>query len=1001
MKEHSLMRIATRSLVSAAAVILLASSCQKAEETPAGPDLRDLTLTATVENGGSISLEGGTNSPETKTIRNSNGTVWWTPGDAISLFYGSGTDGGSKFTNTATENVASAQFTGSIGVITAGNESSVEAYSFWGVYPYSSDNSCSGSYVTLTVPSEQESSEGTFAPGQWPAVGKATALAMSFKNVCCGYKFMVETPGITSLKVTAGSGALSGKIDVSMDSSGNPQITPAGSNASTVIVRPKDSETFKTGVYYYVTMIHNPSYTEGITWTFYRGAQCATYICDMSGDKKEYPSARNKFKVMDNKDSGLTWEDSTPPDILPDGDTFRNYMIQLAGTLNNITRIDFCVNSTATDGTEITDDVYMSYSGGVITVSTSHSQFTANKDCSCMFDGCRNVTAINGLQYVNTSGTTDMGWMFEYCNELKSLDLGGYFTTANVTSMCDMFYGCEKLEELDLSTWNTRKVTTMGYMFKRCSALKKVILGENFVIPYGCFADEMLLGCDATFYGTTEEMESFQENLFSGYDYFSGTLHFAIDMGGAGWWSAWNAGAEKPTELGYAFHWYNDDGKGSGGYLIYEDTPNHSITVDWDSVPGFDDQWRMPDKNDFENLLTCCDAIRTVDGAYCAYKFTNKNNGNYIILPPHWDPGVNYLITEFYGNEYRINFSPYNMDFYEARGATSRIRPIAKLGDVAVTGVSLDKTSITVTSGETAQLTAAVTPSNANAKYVTWSSSDTSVAVVTATSGTTAKIIGVSSGTATITATSVNGSKTATSTVTVNALSLDALSGNFSVSNSKKVKFSSGNLQALYNGSKYEWGFAKNQYDYVGHAPGNSTIDSQTVGSIVDLFGWSTDATYYGISTSTSVSDYSGDFVDWGTAIDNKGTWHTLSKDEWEYLRSRRTNAKNLYKCGVTVCGKTNCLIIAPDGFTGTIADSYDATSWPAAETAGLVCLPPAGDRYSWGTQNDGIHGNYWTPDHASDSYSSFICVESDSFSTIFYEQRFYGLSVRLITDVK
>ena len=50
---------------------------------------------------------------------------------------------------------------------------------------------------------------------------------------------------------------------------------------------------------------------------------------------------------------------------------------------------------------------------------------------------------------------------------------------------------------------------------------------------------------------------------------------------------------------------------------------------------------------------------------------------------------------------------------------------------VAVTGVSLDKKEITLKqAGETAILTAAVTPSNASNKNVTWTSSDTNVATV-------------------------------------------------------------------------------------------------------------------------------------------------------------------------------------------------------------------------------------------------------------------------------
>lgn len=84
---------------------------------------------------------------------------------------------------------------------------------------------------------------------------------------------------------------------------------------------------------------------------------------------------------------------------------------------------------------------------------------------------------------------------------------------------------------------------------------------------------------------------------------------------------------------------------------------------------------------------------------------------------------------------------------------------------VSVTGVSLDKTSLSMTEGDTYTLTATVSPSNATNKSVTWSSSSTSVATVSGSGVVTAK----AAGSATITVTTVDGGKTATCSVTVQA----------------------------------------------------------------------------------------------------------------------------------------------------------------------------------------------------------------------------------------
>ena len=86
----------------------------------------------------------------------------------------------------------------------------------------------------------------------------------------------------------------------------------------------------------------------------------------------------------------------------------------------------------------------------------------------------------------------------------------------------------------------------------------------------------------------------------------------------------------------------------------------------------------------------------------------------------------------------------------------------ANPGAIAVTGVTLNKTSATLTVGATETLTATVAPSNATNKNITWSSSNTDVATVS--NGT---ITAVAVGTATITVTTTDGSKTATCAVTV------------------------------------------------------------------------------------------------------------------------------------------------------------------------------------------------------------------------------------------
>ena len=83
--------------------------------------------------------------PDTKTIRQGDGSVIWGPGEEISVFRGAGTDGGNKFISTNTSNAGSVEFSGSL---QAG-----DAEEIWAVYPYSSDNSMDLRYPFLFLKS--------------------------------------------------------------------------------------------------------------------------------------------------------------------------------------------------------------------------------------------------------------------------------------------------------------------------------------------------------------------------------------------------------------------------------------------------------------------------------------------------------------------------------------------------------------------------------------------------------------------------------------------------------------------------------------------------------------------------------------------------------------------------------------------------------------------------------------------------------------------------------
>ena len=249
---------------------------------------------------------------------------------------------------------------------------------------------------------------------------------------------------------------------------------------------------------------------------------------------------------------------------------------------------------------------------------------------------------------------------------------------------------------------------------------------------------------------------------------------------------------------------------------------------------------------------------------------------------------------------------------------------------------------------------------------------------------------------------------------TLEAPKIDGI-GTFSVSNSKQVTFSKGNLQ--YHPANKKWRFAENQTDYIGDANSNC---SSTYNGWLDLFGWSTSATYFGVSTSTDrENDYLGSFVDWGTnKIGNNApnTWRTLTYDEWVYVVFDRPNASSLR--GVAQVNGVNGLILLPDSWTCPSGVSFKsgfyssddvdyyadyqiftATEWSKLESAGAVFLPASGYRGGSTVRDVQFSGRYWSATEY-DSYDAYYLYFGSGEAGMHRFSRYCGLSVRLVKDL-
>ena len=227
-----------------------------------------------------------------------------------------------------------------------------------------------------------------------------------------------------------------------------------------------------------------------------------------------------------------------------------------------------------------------------------------------------------------------------------------------------------------------------------------------------------------------------------------------------------------------------------------------------------------------------------------------------------------------------------------------------------------------------------------------------------------------------------------------------AIKAAFSVSSTKKVYFSQGNLQ--YQASTGIWRFAENQWNVVGDAEHGTVYEngvkcdnaliSPTYSGWIDLFGYGTSGWNSGANEyqpyAANASGYAylennltGEYAkaDWGVynKIQNGGNkenmWRTPSLEEWEYLITYRENADDLYAQAM-VNGQRG-LVILPDGcklhpslrflsheeviqwlddnnvhpylfydLQWTV-NTYSLNEWMAMESYGAVFLPITGGR--------------------------------------------------------
>lgn len=280
-----------------------------------------------------------------------------------------------------------------------------------------------------------------------------------------------------------------------------------------------------------------------------------------------------------------------------------------------------------------------------------------------------------------------------------------------------------------------------------------------------------------------------------------------------------------------------------------------------------------------------------------------------------------------------------------------------------------------------------------------------------------------------------------------------AIEGLFSVSESKKVQFSKGNLQYIGSASTPYWKFADNQWDCLG----TSTNQNSTASNVDrDLFGWGTsgyfnsgdpyntnyfpyscgnsivNSTYnyygYGPSTNQSNLNIAGTHYDWGVhnKISNggnqEGVWRTLTKEEWNYLLTERhgssINGADNARFAKAKVNNRKGIILFPDSYShptsvaapfginysgnnGWDYNVYTASDWALMEVEGCVFLPAAGYRDWTNVKEWCTSGLYWSASYSDSGYAYCIGFNGSNMGTSSYQYRYFGNSVRLVRNAE
>lgn len=495
--------------------------------------------------------------------------------------------------------------------------------------------------------------------------------------------------------------------------------------------------------------------------------------------------------------------------------------------------------------------------------------------------------------------------------------------------------------------------------------------------------------------------------------------HEWVDLGLSVRWATCNLGASSPSDLGDYFAWGEITPKSSYSWTNYRFCVSGSTDKDVTfskyntkrdggvvdnkiRLDPFDDAaranwgegWRIPTMAEWDELNNNCSWTLKTENGIEGFEIKGPN-GNSIFLPytgkngwtvsvpsgHYWSSsqsynwmGNNHLYSGLASCYYYFRTSAGIFSFYVdgrhgdegSRSDGYQVRPVSdSVGEttVPVSSVSMNVGSLTLERDEYFSLVATIQPQTATDKYITWRSSDISVATVS-----DGKVMAISKGTATITA-SV-GDHVASCVVMVKNTTNGSDNGHEWVDLGLSVKWATCNMGASFpseEGDYYSWGETMTKDSYIWEKYQFRVSGEKYIDVTFSKYNTKSDR---GTVDNKTILDLSDDaaHVNWG------GGWRIPTKDEWEELKSKCTWT------WVTPILIKGCKVTGPNGKS--------------------IFLPAQGLLYGDTYNGLGARGCYWSSsldiEYPQESYRMQFGADYSYCSS---DDRFFGMTVRPVTN--